>query len=294
MYTLMPPPPDPSPTVPLLVADAEWVRELHARTDAAPSSPRMPLGWLQSTTHIGSIEPAWADRLIAAGLPLRTAVNGWNVNALRGAVLHAALADIAQALRGLGPAARWRDERVTVADSAGKPVSRIERAAARALGIATQAVHLVGASPEGCVWVQQRAFDKATDPGLWDTMVGGLVSHGEGVRDTLTRETAEEAGLRLRSLVRVLPMGRVNVRRPVPEGYMIERIEMFQANVPRALEPVNHDGEVAAFACLPPDLLWQRLRDGVFTLEATLILLHWLQRHRLVVQGRDAGRGSAP
>lgn len=254
----------------------------------------MPLGWLRSSTHFGSIEPAWAEQLIAAGLPLRATAYGWNVTALRGAALDAALADIAAALRDLGPAARWRNELVTVSDSAGKTVSCIERAATRALGIATHAVHLVGASPEGQVWVQQRALDKATDPGLWDTMVGGLVSHGEGVRDTLARETEEEAGLRLRALTRVLPMGHVNVRRPVPEGYLIERIDMFQATVPGKLQPVNHDGEVAAFECLPPDVLWQRLRDGAFTLEATLILLHWLQRQGLVRQGRTEVPGSMP
>lgn len=289
MPTQMPkPPPDLASRALPFFADADWLRELHARTDAAPSSPRMPLGWLRSATHIGSIEPAWAEQLIAAGLPLRATASGYSVNALRGSALDVALADIAAALRGLGPAARWRDELVTVADSAGRPVSRIERAATRALGIATHAAHLVGASPEKHVWVQQRAFDKATDPGLWDTMVGGLVSHGERVRDTLRRETEEEAGLSLRALTGVRPIGRVDVRRPVPEGYMAERIDMFEATVPGSLEPVNHDGEVAAFECLPLDMLWQRLRDGVFTLDATLILLHWLQRHGRVRQGRDA------
>jgi len=26
------------------------------------------------------------------------------------------------------------------------------------------------------IWVQQRALDKANDPGLWDTLMGGMVS----------------------------------------------------------------------------------------------------------------------
>ena len=47
-----------------------------------------------------------------------------------------------------------------------------------------------------------------------------------------------------------------------------------------SLRPAH--GEVAAFECLGPAVLWQRLRDGLFTLEASLILLHWLQRHSLV------------
>ena len=65
----------------------------------------------------------------------------------------------------------------------------------RPLGITTHAVHLVGWTPDGAVWVQQRAHDKATDPGLWDTTMGGLVTAGESIAATLMRETEEEAGL---------------------------------------------------------------------------------------------------
>ena len=265
-----------------LAADAAWLAALRARSDAAPELPRMPLGWWQSATLIGSIEPAWADKLIAAGMPLRRTVCGWAVDAARGAPLDTALASAAATLRRMGPAAAWRDELVAVADNTGKAVARVERAATRALGIATQSVHLVGATPEGGVWVQQRAFNKATDPGQWDTMVGGLVSAGEGVRDTLRRETTEEAGLRITALAHVAPMGHLSVRRPVPHGYMVERIDMFEAVVPKGLAPNNRNGEVAAFECVGPAVLWQRLRDGLFTPEASLILLHWLQRHSLV------------
>jgi 8-oxo-dGTP pyrophosphatase MutT (NUDIX family) len=265
-----------------LAADADWQAALRARSDAPPEPPRVALGWHQSGTLIGSIEPGWAERLIGAGVLLRRTPHGWAVDAARGAPLDAALAVAANALRRLGPAAAWRNELVTVTDNTSKPVARIERAATRALGIATQSVHLVGATPDGSVWVQQRAFNKATDPGQWDTMVGGLVSAGETVRDTLRRETHEEAGLRITALAQVAPIGHLSVRRPVPHGYMVERIDMFEAVVPRAEVPVNRDGEVAAFECLAPAALWQRLRDGLFTIEASLILLHWLQRNRLM------------
>lgn len=275
-------PADPAHPPPRLTTDADWLAALRARSDAPPELPRMPLGWLQSATLIGSIEPAWAESLIKAGVPLRKTGHGWAVDAARGAPLDAALATAAATLRRLGPAAAWRDELVTVTDNAGKAVARIERAATRALGIATHSVHLVGTAPEGSVWVQQRAFEKATDPGQWDTMVGGLVSAGEGVRDTLRRETAEEAGLRITALARVAPMGFLSVRRPVAHGYMVERIDMFEAVVPASQVPVNRDGEVATFECLAPEALWRRLRDGLFTLEASLILLHWLQRDCLL------------
>ena len=273
--------------------DPSWLSDLQARADAPPAQPRAPLGLLRSEAIIGSIEPRWAELLIAAGLPLRPGAHGWVVAATRGEALDKALAAIAQALRTLGPAARWRDELVAVTDGAGHPVSRIERAAARPLGIATHAVHLVGTAPDGSVWVQQRAFDKATDPGQWDTMVGGLLSAAETPRGALVRETWEEAGLRVAHLATVVSVGHVCVRRPVAEGYMVEHIDMFEAEVPGPQGPVNQDGEVAAFELLTPTQLWQRLRDGAFTLEATLILLHWLQHrgHAVEVQGRAAGAG---
>jgi len=53
----------------------------------------------------------------------------------------------------------------------------------RTLGIATQAVHLVGTTPGGSVWVQQRAFDKAVDPGLWDTLMAPDVLARDGAGD---------------------------------------------------------------------------------------------------------------
>ena len=97
------------------------------------------------------------------------------------------------------------------------------------LGIATHAVHLIARAENGSVWVQQRAFDKDTDPLRWDTTTGGLVAAGESIAQTLARETWEEAGLRVAELQNVTAIGRFTVRRPVPGGYMVEHIDMFEA-----------------------------------------------------------------
>ena len=268
--------------------DERWLLDLRSRADAPPKVPRAPLGLQGSAAQIGSIEQGWAERLMAAGLPLQRSAHGWVVSSRSGAALDAALDALARALRDMGPAAKWRDEQVSVIDAGGHTVSRIERAATRALGIATHAVHLVGSTADGSVWVQQRAFDKATDPGLWDTTVGGLVSADETPRVALEREAWEEAGLHVGSVARLASIGRISVRRPVTEGYMVEHIDMFEAVLPEHLSPVNQDGEVAAFERLQPAALWQRMCDGIFTLEATLILQHWLRRHGHLVQGREA------
>ena len=248
-----------------------WLQRLRERADTPPVRPRESLFLQDGKTAIGSLEPALARRLHDAGLLAATGA-GWCV----AAAVDTALAAIARWLAAEGLASRWRDELLAVTDAEGRTVGAIERAAVRPLGITTFAVHLVGCGPDGRYWLQQRALDKATDPGLWDTLMGGLVAAGESTLQTLERETWEEAGLRLADLEAVRPLGRLTVRRPVREGYMVEQIEMFRAVVPERLTPVNQDGEVMAFACLDAQTLCDQLAADAFTLEAALILAHAL------------------
>ncbi len=253
-------------------ATAAFWHGLRARADASAARPRGAL-WLGAPGElIGSIEPALAQRMAAAGLPIAAAGEGWCISADSEAPADASLARIARWLLAEGLVSRWRDELLTVIDAHGMPRGRIERAAVRPLGIATRAVHLIGQATDGGVWVQQRALDKATDPGQWDTLMGGLQAAGEADLATLERETWEEAGLRLTDLQCLRATGRLTVRRPVAEGYMIEHIEVFAATIPFGLVPANRDGEVARFECLDAQALAERIESGEFTLEAALIL----------------------
>jgi 8-oxo-dGTP pyrophosphatase MutT (NUDIX family) len=254
------------------LSDRAWLTALHRRADQPPERPREPL--CIEAVEVGSIEPALGRRLQAAGLPVRGTPAGWQIEGRA----DEALALIAGWLDAHGLCSRWRGELLAVDDAGGTRRAVVERAAVRPLGIATHAVHLIGRTTDGRWWVQQRALDKATDPGLWDTLMGGLVGAGESIAQTLGRETAEEAGLDVAALEQLVPAGRVTVRRPVSDGYMIERIDVFEAVVPDRLEPVNRDGEVARFECLHTQALHARLLAGVFTLEAALILAASLQR----------------
>ncbi|MES2100742.1 MAG: NUDIX domain-containing protein [Pseudomonadota bacterium] len=261
------------PDAPDALNAAVW-QALKARADAPPARPRDAL-WL-AAAQIGSIEPALAIAMQAATLPIVADAAGWRIAAEPDA--DAALARIARWLQREGLGSTWRDELLVVTDTAGTARARIERAAVRPLGIATRAVHLVGLAPGGGVWVQQRAFDKATDPGLWDTLMGGLQAAGESDAQTLERETWEEAGLRVADLCDLRSVGRVVVRRPVTDGYMVEYIEVVVAIVPDGLTPTNQDGEVARFECLARPALRARIERGEFTLEAALILAEVLVR----------------
>lgn len=254
---------------------AAWLAQQQAHANTLPASPRDGL-WLDASgVPVGSIEPALAQRLLEAGLPLRRSAEGWRVTG----EADAALAQLARWMNINALGGRWRDELLSVTDEHGEVVGHIERAAVRPLGISTFAVHLVAHAEQGGTWVQQRALDKATDPGLWDTAMGGLVAGGETVMHALERETWEEAGLRLAELRDVAALGRITVRRPVDaHGYMVEHIDVFEATLPSPLVPTNQDGEVERFECWSAAVLRQRLVACAFTLEAGLILAGCLNR----------------
>lgn len=263
--------------------DPAWVRALSARLDTAPAAPRAPLALAVLNTGeqalIGSIEATLARDLAGAGLRLRAGCDAWVIEVTSAAAIDPALASIAARLHDSGVARNWRGELLGVVDPQGTPLGAIERAAVRPLGIATQAVHLIMYEPRGGVWVQQRAFDKATDPGMWDTTMGGLSSASESSAQTLERETWEEAGLRLPQLHEVTVFGHLTVRRPVADGYMIEHIEMVEAIGVDGVVPCNQDGEVERFECIEQATLIERLHADAFTPEAAMVLVRWLE-HR--------------
>ena len=263
----------------------DWRQRLRARIDVPAAAPRVPLALVMGEGPpqvIGSIESGLALELAGAGMPLRDAGEAWQIEVPDVLIIDSTLAGVAASLRAIGRASAWRDELLdvcTLADGIeGRRLGAIERAAVRPLGIASRAVHLVVSDARGGVWVQQRALDKAVDPGLWDTTVGGLVASNESIAETLARETWEEAGLRLDQLRQIEPFGRLTVRRPLPEGYMVEHIEMFEAIIAEGTMPANQDGEVAGFECLDRPALIARLEADAFTLEAGMILASWLDR----------------
>jgi len=255
----------------------DWLQHLHTLADQPPQTLRERL-WLQATDAvIGSIEPLLARHMEEADLPMRPRAGGWQVEGPP----DAALAVIARWMLEHDLGGAWRNELLAVTNEHGERQALIERAAVRPLGIATVAVHLVGHTGDGRVWVQQRAFDKATDPGQWDTLSGGMLSASETVASALHRETWEEAGLEVATMRNVRALGHQWVRRPVDgHGYMVERIEMFEGEVLPGLDPDNQDGEVEGFDCVPAEQLLESLKAGVFTLEAALVHAHWLRRHQ--------------
>ena len=257
----------------------DWLARLHARADQPPRAPRVPL-WAENS-RIGSVEPDFLSQIALqpasdGRLLLQKAehdgVSGWRVNG----DLTQSLAAIALALRDAGLAGAWRDEQLAVTDEHGTRLGTVERAAVRPLGLTTFAVHLAARSPDGRHWVQQRALGKPNDPGLWDTLMGGMVAASDTLQQALARETWEEAGLLTAQLHALRYGGRAATRRPAPDGrgagYVVEHIAWFQCTLPAGIVPHNQDGEVAQFALVQPADLRAQLLQGEFTLEASVVL----------------------
>lgn len=253
---------------------AAWVAALLAKADQPPATPRVPL-W-SGDALIGSVERDYLGRLhLDVGVVQeaeRSGQAGWEVKGELTQSLHA----IALAMRDGGLAHAWRDEQLAIHDEQGRHLGTVERAAVRPLGITTFAVHLVGMSPDGRHWVQQRSLTKANDPGLWDTLVGGMVPASDSFGEALERETWEEAGLRMDQLLGLRHCGRVSTSRPsrdVQAGYVREHIDWYRCTLPEGLQPENQDGEVDQFRLMPGAEVAQRLERDEFTVEAALILI---------------------
>ena len=191
-----------------------------------------------------------------------------------------ALNAVAAVLHAAGRCGPWRNEQLAMTNPQGEVVGTVERGAVRVLGITTRAVHLVGLAPDGRMWVQKRSLTKPNNPGMWDTLMGGMVSAADTLHEALARETWEEAGLRVAALHGLRHGGHVDFGRESREGggagYMRERIDWFCAEVPEGLAPDNQDGEVERFDLLAPQAVREWLAQGRFTLEAGLVIAAFL------------------
>ncbi len=205
----------------------------------------------------------------------------------------ALLAQWASTLRQAGRLKTWRNELLGVyalpksqATLHELPTSlaQLERGAARVLGILTHAVHLLGFAQADTkqvleqahhakrLWMQQRSEHKTSDPGLWDTLSGGLLAAQDGLISGVLRETHEEAGLLPSDLQDLTPCGMVMQQRLVPDGHIVEAVWCYTAHLKNDARPHNLDGEAQGFACVTLTQLQRMVQDKQVTQEAILAL----------------------
>lgn len=263
-------------------ATPAWLTRLREQARRGPNEGRVPL--LVGTVRVGSVAPQVMSkiglkRLLGGRCQLSfEEFQGRPAWTLPAGDASGALNALAAALRDAGCCGPWRDEQLSVRGPQGEPVGTVERGAVRVLGVATDAVHLIGLTADGAgVWVQQRALTKAYHPGEWDTLMGGMVSARDTLVQALARETREEAGLEISTLTDLLPGATVQLNQPSDEGgpglgYMRERVAWWSARLVDGVVPVNQDGEVARFEHWRHAAVQEQLAAGAFTPEAALVL----------------------
>jgi len=74
-------------------------------------------------------------------------------------------------------------------------VGQASRSSVHTLGLLHPVVHLHIIDRFSRIYIQKRSLKKDMYPGLWDTAVGGHVSYGESLLESLFREAREELNL---------------------------------------------------------------------------------------------------
>lgn len=245
----------------------------------APAQGSLPL--FIGRHRCGWLFPIAAQALSGTpGIQLNQDSVHFGENLPSGEALDAFLAEVALKLKIAGCAPGWRNELLDVwtqsdetSNAAPKRVAAIERGVMRPLGLTTRAVHLSGWSQDGQLWVARRSLSKATDPGMWDTLVGGLVGNLEDPELALVREADEEAGLDAPDIVTRTPLRTIaHMRRRIPEGFQTEAVMTCECVFAPHVKPSNRDGEVMDIQLLDIETIYKMLQDEAFTLEASIVI----------------------
>jgi len=264
---------------------------IHARLDRALPGPAVRLRpFVVGNVTAGFVDDARAGRLARFGSRL------FDIDSDRVALApglrdepsrSAAMADVACALRADGVLPGWRDELYQIAASfGGDPLLHIERGAARYFGIRTYAAHVNGivrTRQSTSMWLARRSLTKAVDPGMLDNLVGGGVSAGLSVRDTVIKEAWEEAGIASALAATAQPAGAVHVLRHLSDGLQRETVFVHDLDLSPDFRPVNQDGEATEhrlvhLADAARTIAVDSGSDEV-TIDASLVVLDFLIRN---------------
>jgi 8-oxo-dGTP pyrophosphatase MutT (NUDIX family) len=274
-------------------------------------SRRVPV-WLQHGTRpaarVGCVAVEHLADLMAAlprlqvdavqapgrGLTLRCGPGGLSALASPLATLHRQMHHDGR-LRG------WRGESYALSDLDAHPPGTplpavlvpIERAASRFWGSLTLGAHCNGYVADAAgrpthLWVARRSLRKPTDPGRLDNLIGGGVPIGQTPFEALVREGWEEAGLPAETLRQARAGGVYALLADIPDGFQREHLHVHDLALPAGQVPVNQDGEVDEFVCLPLEAALDLAAGTEMTVHAALSTLDFALRHRLLAPAEHA------
>jgi len=254
--------------------------------------PRWPV-WIDGR-RVGSVNSAARAALAAFPQWLQTGADGALALVVPRAAREEALAEINAALRAQGLIRAWRDEPFAWWDEQGDLAAVIERASSRFWGALTLGAHANGyvADPLNGrpthLWIARRAYDKPTDPGRLDNLIGAGVPHGQTPLEALQREAWEEAGLLPDEVRGLRPGSVIELACDIPEGWQHEWLYVFDLAMPPGRVPQNQDGEVHEHRLMPVEEALRRAAEGEMTTDAALATLDFALRHGLLGAGDAA------
>jgi 8-oxo-dGTP pyrophosphatase MutT (NUDIX family) len=201
-------------------------------------------------------------------------------------------ATVVESLAAAGIIKGWRGEQVAVAESFYEPtLFYVERAASRYFGFTMYASHLNGITlRDGTphMWIARRAQTKHLDPGMLDNIAAGRIARAHSPRETLIKESFEEAGITEDLAQLATSAGAIKSRRAVDEGLHHEIMFVYDLMLPNHFVPQNQDGEVKEFLCVSIPHLMGMLEHGAnFTIDAALVIVDYLLRHGHINPDRD-------
>jgi len=189
---------------------------------------------------------------------------------------------------------RIRDEEFDIRPGFGEPsLARIDRGCLTAFGIRSEGVHLNGLvrGPDGLrIWVARRSATKSVAPGQLDQLVAGGIPAGLGPEETLVKEAAEEAGMAAGLALQARARPPISYAMRVKGGVRIDKLHVFDLDLPETFQPVPVDGEVEAFELLPAQRLVEAVRDtDSVKFNVNLVLIGLFLREGLI-PGDEAAR----
>jgi len=194
--------------------------------------------------------------------------------------------DLFQALRG------WRNETYDICAQYGQPaLFAMERSATCMFGLRQYGVDVNGYIKDDndqiSVWLQKRSVTKPTWPGRWDNFVSGGLSTGYSVRETVIKETNEEANLPLELAEKIQPAGCVSFFFQSERGIFPQTEIVFDLELPKDFVPSNNDGEVDEFCLVPASQLVEKICDPQMKTTSCPVTLDFMIRKGILTHDTE-------
>lgn len=181
----------------------------------------------------------------------------------------------------------WRNETYDVKiDYSSQTLFKMDRSATCLFGIKNYGVTINGyvQHPDMglCLWLQKRSKTKSRWPGVWDALVGGGVTSGKNILQTLRQEAAEEASIPPGYHENILSAGTIACRYESDEGIFPNTAFVFDLRLPLDFTPKNSDGEVEYFRLVSVKECLDIIERGEFKQPNVLVVIDFLIRHSVI------------